>query len=372
MKSRIHRLEDLGQSVWLDFLDRKLLTSGELEQLISEGLRGMTSNPTIFQKAISGSSDYDTAIRSAAASESDASVLERLMVRDLTLACDKLRPVYDGSDGADGFASIEVAPTLAGETAASIEAASRLWGAVNRPNLMVKIPGTRAGLRAIESCLTHGININVTLLFSVSRYREIIEAHLRALEHRVSRGEPIDRIASVASFFVSRVDTKVDKALDGLTVPGDALSLKGKIAIANAKLAFEEYETILASQRWKTLADKGARPARLLWASTSTKNPAYPPLLYVEALIGPRTVDTVTPETFRTYTEQGQPEPRIRRDLGQAHAQMELLARHGIDFEEVAAQLETEGVASFVDSFTKLLQCIADKRRSFTSPPLRP
>jgi transaldolase len=365
--NRIRRLEELGQSVWLDYLDRELLVSGRLERMIEhEGLRGLTSNPTIFEKAIASSNHYDALIRSAPPSESDANVLERLMVRDLTLACDRFRPLYESSDGADGLASIEVAPACADDAAASVEQASRLWSAVNRPNLMVKIPGTPAGLVAIESCLAHGININITLLFGVPRYREVIEAFLRGLEHRVKTGRTVDRIASVASFFVSRVDAKVDRALSLLpnALQGGGGALRGQIAIANAKLAYDEFEQIFSTDRWKALAAKGARPQRLLWASTTPKDPAYSELYYVEALIGPQTVDTMTPQTLRAYLEHGEPDARLLRDRARAQELMAALKPLNIDFGQIADLLEREGVASFAESYGKALKSIADKRKS--------
>lgn len=364
-RNRLRRLEDLGQSVWLDFIDHNLLESGELGRLIEEdGLSGVTSNPTIFQKAIAGSTDYDDVIASAEPSDTDAAVFERLMVRDLTLACDALRPVYDASGGRDGFASIEVSPSLAGDTDAQIEQASRFWRAVDRPNLMVKIPGTPAGVPAIEACLARGININITLLFSVPRYREVLEAYLCALEQRVAKGQPIDRVASVASFFVSRVDTKVDQALDGMdgAERDVARELRGTIAIANAKLAYEHYESVIESDRWRALADKGARPQRLLWASTSTKDPSYPDTYYLDALAGPDTVDTMTPASIRAYLDHGEPEARIAQDLEGARRQMEQLGEVGIDFAEVARELEEEGIASFAKSFNQAVASIQDKR----------
>lgn len=363
--NRLRRLEQLGQSVWLDFIDRDLLCSGELDRLIAEdGLRGVTSNPTIFGKAIAGSADYDEIIGEAAADEQDEVVLERIMVRDLALACDKLRGVYDASGGRDGFASIEVSPAIARETDAQIEEAQRFWRTIGRPNLMVKIPGTRAGVAAIEACLTRGININVTLLFSVTRYAEVLEAHLRALEQRARSGEPVGQLASVASFFVSRVDTKVDAALDAITGAGReaAQALRGKIGIANAKLAYAHYEQNVAGERWKALAAEGARPQRLLWASTSTKDPAYPDTYYIDALAGPDTVDTMTPASIEAYREHGEPEPRIGRDVDLARQQMHALAELGIDFARVAAELEDEGVASFARSFDDGLRSIRGKR----------
>lgn len=361
----MRQLEQLGQSVWLDFIDRDLLRSGELDRLIEEdGLGGVTSNPTIFQRAISGSADYDGVIEAAEPSEADVGIFERLMVLDLTLACDKLRARYDSSGGRDGFASIEVSPVLASDTAAQIEQATRFWRAVDRPNLMVKIPGTSAGVPAIEACLSGGININVTLLFSVTRYREVVEAYLRALERRVAKNEPVERVASVASFFVSRVDTKVDQSLDAMTDDrrDAARALRGEIAIANAKLAYEHYESVLAGDRWKALAARGARPQRLLWASTSTKDPSYPDTYYVDALVGPNTVDTMTPASMRAYLDHGDPEPRIATDLERARRQMESLRQLGIDFAHVAEQLEDEGVASFTKSFHEAVRSIGDKR----------
>jgi transaldolase len=366
----IHRLWELGQSVWLDFIDHDLLESGELTRLIERNdLRGVTSNPTIFQKAIAASNDYDGLIHDAHDSEAETSILERIMVRDLTLACDRLRPVYDESHGADGFASIEVAPGLAHATADSIEQARRLWKAVSRPNLMVKIPGTREGLPAIFRCMAEGININITLLFSVARYLEVVEAHLRALETRVAENQPVERIASVASFFVSRVDTKVDKALDALEGKKHEAgrALRGQIAIANAKVAYQEYEQIVASERWQKLASKGARPQRLLWASTSAKDPAYPDIYYVEALIGPQTVDTMTRECLHAYLDHGTPEVRLSKDREQAHQQIAQLTPLGIDLRRATQELEDEGVASFATAFDQAVASITTKRRKLRS-----
>jgi transaldolase len=363
----IHRLLELGQSTWLDYLDRRLLASGELDRLIAYGaLRGVTSNPTIFQKAIASSDDYDAFFRNASPLESDARLLERLMVLDVGMACDRLRSVYETSAGADGFASIEVSPGLANNTAASIEEATRLWSQIDRPNLLVKIPGTAAGVPAIERCLAGGININITLLFSVERYLEVVEAYLRALEERVRAGHPIDRMASVASFFVSRVDTKVDRALDAIpnALRGSAGALRGQIAIANAKRAYGEFQRIMASERWKRLAARGARPQRLLWASTSPKDPAYHELYYVEALIGPDTIDTMTPDCFHAMADHGRAEVRLSADRAEAERQLEELGALGIDLGRVSLELEREGVVAFSESYAKALKSIADKRAS--------
>lgn len=357
--SRIQRLAQLGQSAWLDSLDRRLMTSGELRRLIEEdGLRGVTTNPSIFRKAVVESSDYDAFIRDATPNESEADILERVMIRDLQMACDTLRPVYDKTGGVDGFASIEVAPDIAHDTAAQIEQAKRLWDAVARPNLMVKIPATRPGIPAITSCLAHGININVTLLFSVSRCREVAEAHMHALERRLAANQPIDRIASVASLFVSRIDTKVDPLV------GDDSPLRGQIAIANATLAYEQWEHLMATDRWKALAAKGARPQRLLWGSTEPKDERYADTYYAEALVARDTVDTMTPDVFKAYLAHGEPELRLDQNRERAHQQMSELAKLGIDLATITEQLEDEGVEKFVKAFKESQKAIASKRRS--------
>jgi transaldolase len=368
--SPLERLAELGQSVWLDFLDHELLVSGELEQRITrDGVSGMTSNPTIFQKAIAGSAAYDDLIRRSQSSEPVSSVLERIMVTDIRAACDRFRAVYESTEGGDGFVSIEVSPAAARNTQRSVEEARRLWNAVDRPNLMVKIPGTREGLPAIRRCLADGININITLLFSVRRYAEVAEAYLGALEARLAKGERIDRVASVASFFVSRVDSKVDRALDAIpnALAGAAEALRGQIAIANAKVAYDHYEGLVASDRFRALAARGARPQRLLWASTSPKDPAYSDVYYVEALIGGDTVDTMTPETLRAYLEHGHPEPRLTRARDLAHRQLAALAPLAIDFPAITEALEDEGVRAFADSFQKAIDVITEKRRRLSA-----
>jgi transaldolase len=379
----IARLHELGQSVWLDYLDHGFIVSGELDRLIrDEGLAGATSNPTIFQKSIAASSDYDTLITSGAqssASSSEARLFEDIEIQTVALACDSFRRVYDDTHGADGFVSIEVSPRIAADTAASIDEARRLWSRVNRPNLMVKIPGTKAGVPAIEACLAEGININVTLLFSVERYVEVAEAFLRALEQRAAKDEPIDRLASVASFFVSRVDTKVDKLIDRL-VAGDGfdgervLAERGQAAISNAKLAYEAYRHLFASSsaRWSVLASRGARPQRVLWASTSTKDPTYPELYYADALIGPGTIDTMTLETFRAFVAHGSPKARLGQAVSAAREHMRTLAAVGVDFGKVTAELEDEGVRAFAASFDKALASIAQKKRAIAPPPAQP
>ncbi|MDQ3208720.1 MAG: transaldolase, partial [Gemmatimonadota bacterium] len=303
--SRMPALLELGQSIWLDDLRRGMLGSGELAGLIAAGLRGMTSNPTIFELAISKSTDYDEELeRLAASGRSDAEIFEALAVEDVGAAADLFRPVYDGSNGADGFVSIEVSPGLARDTEGTIAEAERLWRALDRPNVMIKIPGTQEGWPAIERCLTNGININITLLFSVEHYLKVADAYLSALEARVSKGEPVDRLASVASFFVSRVDTEVDARLARSDKPA-AKELAGTIGIANARLAYAAFEEIKASDRWRRLAAKGATVQRPLWASTGTKNPAYSDVLYLDQLIGRDTVNTVPPDTLHKFDEHG-------------------------------------------------------------------
>jgi transaldolase len=358
----VFELRALGQSIWLDFIDHRMLVSGELERMIEQdGLAGLTSNPTIFQKAIASSNDCDDFIRSAGATENAAVIFEHLQIHDITAACDQFLDTYVRTGGADGFVSIEVSPTFAHDTRGSIEQARHFWNEVKRPNLMVKIPGTREGLPAIEQCLFEGLNINITLLFSVERYLEVTDAYMRALARRAQRGEPIDHIASVASFFVSRVDTKVDRMLDAIQDERRARALRGRIAIANAQVAYRECERIVAGEDWRKLVAQGARRQRLLWASTSTKDPAYPPLYYVDALTGPHTVDTVTLETLRTYLEKGRPEVRITDDAGAKPALAELRAL-GIDLRRVTDELEDEGVRLFAESYDKALRAVDEKR----------
>lgn len=354
------RVGELGQSPWYDYITRELLVSGELQRLIDQdGLRGMTSNPTIFQKAIAGSDLYDDDIRrELARGRSAAEIFEAVMVADIRAACDIFRPLHEASRGQDGLVSIEVAPALARDTTATIEEAKRLWRSVGRPNVMVKIPGTADGLPAIERCIADGLNINVTLLFSVERYEQVIDAFLRGLEGRTARGEPIDGIASVASFFVSRVDTKVDPLLDR---EGDRKELRGRIAIANACIAYATFERALANPRWQRLAGAGARPQRPLWASTSTKDPRYSDIHYVEPLVAPSTVNTMPPETFAAFRDHGRPEVRIHEGIAAAPAQLGALAELGIDLRKVTEELEDEGVAKFAASYDAVVAAIEAK-----------
>ena len=361
----ILQLQDFGQSVWLDYIRRSLITSGELKRLMREdGLRGVTSNPSIFEKAIVGSTDYQDILNDAQARKLDAKPLyEKLAVRDIQDAADILRSVYETSQRRDGFVSLEVSPLLAHDTQGTVEEARRLWKMVSRENLMVKVPGTAEGLPAISLLLSEGININVTLLFSQETYEQVAEAYVVGLEEWVSRGGDAGRMASVASFFVSRIDTAIDGIANARvktsTDPGEQAmlrSLLGKVAIANAKLAYKRYQTILAGERWRKLAAKGARPQRLLWASTSTKNPTYRDVLYVEELIGQDTVNTIPPATFNAFRDHGKPRASLTEDVDAAAGIMKTLARAGISMKEVTDKLVVDGVQQFADAFDLLLK----------------
>jgi transaldolase len=350
----------LGQSVWYDYITRDLLASGELARLIAaDGLRGMTSNPTIFDKAVAGSRLYDDDIRRLAEQgKSAVEIFETLAVADVQAACDAFLPLYKRSAGSDGLVSLEVSPALAHDADATAVEAERLWTALDRPNAMIKIPGTRAGLPAITRCIDDGINVNVTLLFSVDRYAEVIEAFLAGMEQRLQRDLPIQSVVSVASFFVSRVDGKIDLLLDQMA---DGAPLRGKAAIANAAMAYRLFEETLRQPRWKRLAQAGAQPQRPLWASTSTKDPNYPDTYYVEALVAPKTVNTLPPETLEAYRDHGKPEVRIHDAVAAAPALMEALARASIDLANVTQALEVEGVEKFAASYRSLLAAIDAK-----------
>ena len=371
MTNALKKLAELGQSVWYDYIRRDLYAGGELKRLIEEdGLSGMTSNPTIFQKAIADTDLYDDSIRrQAGRGLSPAALFEALEVEDVRAAADVFRPVFDRTNGDDGFVSIEVSPVLTHDTAGTIAEARRLWRACDRPNVMVKIPGTSEGIPAIRACLAEGININITLLFSVARHREVMEAYLSALESRVAAGQPVDHIRSVASYFVSRVDTLVDKKLDALAASGpedrrkQARALRGKVAIANARLAYEAFEQTFGGERHRALAAKGARRQRPLWASTSTKDPAYTPLYYVEALVAPDSVDTMPPDTYARYAKEGQPQVRIHDDLAGAREAFRELAALGIDAAQVASELEKDGEQKFVASFEQVVKAVEEKTK---------
>jgi transaldolase len=353
------RLGQLGQSVWYDYITRDLLVSGELDRLIREDrLQGMTSNPTIFEKAIAGSSLYDDDIRRLSEQgHSAAEIFETIAVADVQGACDAFTPLYHESGKRDGFVSLEVSPRLADDTEGTLQEARRLWKAVGRPNAMIKIPGTRAGLSAISRAIAAGINVNVTLLFSVDRYAEVIEAFIQGLESRQEQQLTIDGVASVASFFVSRVDGKIDPLLDRM----ERGSLRGKIAIANAAIAYRLFRQSRFTERWDRLASAGANPQRPLWASTSTKDPRYPDVYYVEALVAPDTVDTLPPETLAAYRDHGHPSVRIEEAMAAAPAQLNGLRDAGIDLPGITRELEEDGVAKFAASYAAVLSGIEAK-----------
>ncbi len=367
--SPIQAIQALGQSVWLDFMSRQFAMGGELQERIEQDdLRGCTSNPSIFDKAISQSADYDDDIRELVGKGHDADgVYEALTSGDIRAALDLLTETYKRTQGGDGFVSLEVSPLLARDGAQTLYEARKLWDLLDRPNTMIKIPGTPEGLDAIEEALFSGININVTLLFSVAAYEAVAHAYIRALKRRADAGLPLDRIASVASFFVSRIDNEVDKRLDALLAHASEAdrariqSLKGKLAIANAKLAYASYQQIFGTPEFAALKAKGARPQRLLWASTSTKNPTYPDTLYVDELIGPDTVNTMPPETFVAVKDHGKPAVTLTQGLDQAQAQFADLASLGIDIDDVTTLLLDQGIASFAKSFDQLMKSLAAK-----------
>ncbi|HEY6835883.1 MAG TPA: transaldolase [Gaiellaceae bacterium] len=362
--SRLQELSALGQSVWIDYLSRRLIKEGELEKLMHEdAVVGVTSNPTIFQKAIAEGDAYDEQMREVLAEEDDAKeVFLKLAVKDVQDACDLLRSVWDR--GQDGYVSIEVDPNFAYDTDATIAEAKRLHELVDRRNCFVKIPATEPGLPAIEEMIARGKNINVTLIFSLERYAEVVEAYIRGLERLVESGGDPSKVASVASFFVSRVDTEADKRLDEAGAPDD---LKGKLAVANAKLAYQRYGELFSGPRWEALAGKGARTQRCLWASTSTKNPAYRDVLYVEELIGPETVNTMPEETIEAFQDHGKVALTLEQDLDEAKGVFERIAEAGVDYDDVVATLEQEGVQKFSDSFTELLDGVRAKRGELVS-----
>jgi transaldolase len=359
------KIQELGQSIWLDYLRRNIIESGGLERLIEEdGLRGVTSNPSIFEKAIAGSHDYDDDIRTLSLEGKEPfQIYEELTVTDIQNAADIFRPVYDRTKGADGFVSLEVSPFLANDTEGSIKQARHLWSVVNRPNLMIKIPATREGVAAIQRCLEEGININITLLFGIPRYREIVEAYLAALEKRAAEGKSLKGISSVASFFLSRIDVLVDPQLEKIKNGGGdnaglASSLIGEIAIASARTAYKIYKNIFSSERFLKLKEKGALTQRLLWASTSTKNPAYSDVKYVEALIGPQTINTLPLETIHAYRDHGKPQARLEDGVDQAEKKISDLMKFGIDINQVTQKLEKDGIKKFKEPFDKLMDSI--------------
>ena len=366
----IKALLNEGQAVWQDDISRQMLQEGTLRARIEEvGIQGVTSNPTIFQKAIAAGDAYDEDIkRLLQEGQSPGEIFEALAVQDIQDACDLFRPLYDRLDGEDGYVSIEVSPSLARDTQGTIKEARRLWKAVDRPNLMIKVPGTDEGAPAVETLLSEGINVNITLLFSIANYERVALAYISALQRRHDAGLPIDRMASVASFFVSRVDTLVDKLLDAklATASGGEKAkleaIKGKVAVANAVLAYEKFEEIFGGSRFAQLRDNGAHVQRPLWASTGTKNSAYSDVLYVETLVGPHTVNTMPIATMEAFLDHGTVERTVDRDYADAHRVMDDLASVGISIDEVTAQLEEEGIASFAASYDDLLEGVAAKR----------
>ena len=356
----LKQLAEHGQSVWIDYLSRNFINDGDLAGLVRDGVVGVTSNPTIFQGAIAEGSAYDQQIKAVSATESDPKEIFLALARDdIRTACDELRQVWDTGSGKDGWVSLEVDPSLAHDTERTIDEASRLHDLIDRPNLLIKIPATKEGLPAIEETIANGIPVNVTLIFSLQRHREVAEAYIRGLKRLVDGGGDPSRIASVASFFVSRVDTEADRRLDEV---GGFDALKGTLAIANAKLAYETYNEVFSGAEWEALAAKGATPQRCLWASTSTKNPAYRDVLYVEELVGPDTVNTMPRETVEAVQDHGEIRRTLDEDVDEARRTLERFAEAGIDYDDVVETLEREGVEKFASSFRELFADLEAKR----------
>jgi transaldolase len=373
MNETLYKLADLGQSVWFDDINREAIVSGKLDKLIAEyNVTGGTSNPSIFEKAFSSSSAYDDQFRQIAQHiSSPEGIQDMLALTDVQMAADRFRSVFDRTGGDDGYVSLEVAPTYANDAEATISETRRLFAALDRPNVMIKIPGTPAGIAAAETCLSEGINVNITLLFSVESYEQVAEAYLRALETRVAAGQPIDGIASVASFFVSRVDTMADDRLTALADKAptperkaDILALRGKLGVANAKLAYQKYLGITTSERWRKLAESGAQPQRCLWASTSTKNAAYSDVLYVDQLIGPQTVNTLPEDTLYFFAGHGAVAETLTEGIDEAHALTSALAGAGLDVAAMTRDLQVEGVDKFARSYEDALKAIKDRSQS--------
>lgn len=358
--SKLQDLHTAGQSVWLDYISRGMLEAGELTDLVRRGVRGVTSNPSIFQKAIGASSDYDDDLAELLADDptDDTNELyEALVIGDIQAAADTLRPVYDESQGGDGFVSLEVSPLIASDTDATIAEARRLWKLVDRPNLMIKVPATPEGIPAIETLIAEGINVNVTLMFSMDHYEDVANAYLRGI---AKAAEP-SRVASVASFFVSRVDGKVDAALEKVGTD-EALAYRGRIAVDNSKLVYRRYQELFEGHEFQALADRGARPQRVLWASTSTKNPAYSDVLYVDGLVGDNTVNTLPPDTLEAFEDHGTVTPNaITADMDESDARIRRLAEIGVDLDAITDELQVEGVAAFAKSFEDLMGTLEQK-----------
>ena len=369
--SSLRELATLGQSIWLDYIRRNLIVSGELGRLIEEdGLRGMTSNPAIFEKAIGESHDYDENIRAMALEgKAVTEIYETLSLGDVQSAADNFRPVYHKTDGRDGYVSLEVNPHLARDTTGTIEEVRRLWTALNRPNVLIKVPATAEGLPAIQQLISEGINVNVTLLFGLPRYRQVADAYIAGIEARAAQGKPVEHVASVASFFVSRIDALVDPLLENRIVQGGreadvAKEVHGQVAVASAKMAYQIYKELFGGARFRELADKGARTQQLLWASTGTKNPDYSDVKYVESLIGRDTVNTVPVETLDAYRDHGDPKARLEQDVERAGWVLERLSELGISIDKMTQQLEAEGVEKFNKPFDNLMESLAQKSRA--------
>ena len=360
MPNRLQQLHDAGVAIWLDFIERTMLHNGDLERRVREdALTGMTSNPSIFEKALAEGTAYDAQLRQAPPDLTPRDLFELVATTDVRDACDRFRAVYDGTKGDDGYVSIEVSPGAAHDASATLDEAQRLWKTVARPNVFVKIPGTVEGATAVRRAIADGINVNITLLFALEAHDRVIDAYMGGLEDRVKKGQPVDRIASVASFFVSRVDTEIDKRLDATNAGAE---LKGKAAIANARLAYQLFLERFSSQRWKALEAKGARVQKPLWASTRTKNPAYRDVMYVEELIGPRSINTVPPQTLEAFRDHGEVRRTVDRGVDEAQRTIGQLEQRGIAMKEVTDKLLVEGLGSFQKSFDSLIAGIARKR----------
>ncbi|HMN61578.1 MAG TPA: transaldolase [Anaerolinea sp.] len=378
-KNPLLGLEAFGQSVWLDYLSGKALDNGEIQGLIDQdGVSGLTSNPSIFEKAIAGSHDYDDDIRAMVLEDKSVEhIYEALTIADIQRAADLFRPIYDRKKSADGYVSLEVSPKLAHDTSGTIAEARRLWTEVNRPNLMIKVPGTKEGLPAIQQLIGEGINVNITLLFGLPRYQEVAEAYLVGLETLDAHGKSLARIASVASFFLSRIDVLVDpilekRRLEGGTRAEIVADLHGQVAISSAKVAYQIYQDIIKSDRFLKLAHKGAHPQRLLWASTSTKNPDYSDIKYIEALIGRDTINTIPPETLKDYREHGRPVSRLEEGTQEAYQVLEGLHQAGIDLDGLTQKLEDEGVEKFSQAFKQVMAALREKRTASSHESVTP
>ena len=374
MGTQLADLLAAGQSIWLDNIRRNMFASGDLEMLVAGGLRGMTSNPTIFEKAIGSGNDYDEQLRELIGKESDPNGLfEALAIDDIRHACDAFRALYDATNGADGFVSLEVSPLLANDTKATADAAARLWKMVDRPNVMIKIPATPEGIPAITETIGKQINVNVTLIFSLETYEAVANAYVAGLERLVESGGDLSKVASVASVFVSRIDTAVDKLLDDRIIKGEKLEgLLGKTGVANLKLTYARFRKIFESERFERLSAKGAHVQRPLWASTGTKNPKYSDLMYVETVVGPHTVNTLPPATLDALVDHGKITPgSVETDLSDAHATIDALAKAQISLFDVTQKLQLDGVKSFADSYNAMLEAIAKKQRQLAADTQR-